>query len=133
MEKMTINVFELIVLIDASWHSGTILRHSIIQKAINVWYNCLNDNERGRVYEWANRVKREDTTRVIQKKFLARYSPDNQYNVTIIYKGEQSIKQAFLYDGIYFISETIKINEKFIIKKEKINLNQQRGNDVPLL
>ena len=114
---MTIDYFEFIVLIEASWHSGTILRHSIMEKAINVWYRDLSWNERARAYEFFNRT--QEAKNEIQERFLARFNPDNQFRVESVGKGLKRTDILYLYDGKYWDSTTSYADEKYIKKVEK--------------
>ncbi len=67
MDKLLIDFFEFQVLVEAAWYSGTILRHSIMQKAINVWYKHLSENERERTYDFFLRTKEDEIKLEIQK------------------------------------------------------------------
>ena len=120
---MTIDYFEFTVLVEASWHSGTILRHSIMEKAINVWYKDLTWNDRARAFEFFNRTQKAENE--IQKRFLARFDPSNQYKVESAGKGIKRVDILYLYEGEYWDStrsfaakEYIKKIEKFVNKLE---------------
>ncbi len=120
MDKLLIDFFEFQVLVEAAWYSGTILRHSIMQKAINVWYKHLSENERERTYDFFLRTKEDEIKLEIQKRFMARYNPNNQYKVFAIYNGEEQIIETYLFNDKYWISETTQVAQEYIIKVEKI-------------
>jgi len=116
--KLTIDYFELTVLIEASWHAGTILRYSIIEKAIDYWYNRLEDNDRARLYDFFKRdfeVKEE-----IQEIFMARYNPDNQYEVTTDFEGKINKYHCFKWCDEYHTDKKTSIKEKYITEITKI-------------
>lgn len=112
--NIVIDYFEFNVLIEASWYAGTILRHSIMLKAINTWYHLLSENEQAKVYEFFNRT--QEAEKEIQKRFLARYNPNNQFSVTTCYKGETGKTKAYFFNGKYWINDTTMIDEKYIIE-----------------
>lgn len=114
---MTINYFEFTVLVEASWHSGTILRHSIMEKAINVWYRDLSWNERSRAFEFFNRT--QDAKNEIQERFLARFNPDNQFKVESDGKGIKRSDILYLYKGEYWETTRSFADKKYIKKVEK--------------
>ena len=121
MAKIEIDYFEFSVLVEACWHSGTILRHSIMQKAINGWFHCLSADEQKSAYNFFKRTKGDESTEEIQKMFLARYDPDNQYIVDTDCKGITVRENAFLFNGKYHTTDAYTINEKFIVNKTKKN------------
>jgi hypothetical protein len=117
MGKICIDFFEFQVLVEASWHAGTILRHSIMKNAINHWYHNLNEAERKRTHEFFARTK--DAELEIQKRFMARYNPATQYKVEVRYMGEDDTIDAYLFNGKYWTSDSTHVNNDFIIKTEK--------------
>lgn len=114
---MTIDYFEFTVLVEANWHSGTILRHSIMEKAINVWYKELTWKERKAAYEFFNRTQK--ATNEIQERFLARFNPDNQFRVESAGKGIKRTEILYLYNGEYWETTTSFADKKYIKKIEK--------------
>jgi hypothetical protein len=114
---MTIDYFEFTVLVEASWHSGTILRYSIMVKAIDVWYRDLTWNERSRAFKFFNRTQKAENE--IQKRFLARFNPDNQFRVESAGKGLKRTDILYLYKGEYWDSTRSCADSKYIKKIEK--------------
>jgi hypothetical protein len=113
---MQIDYFEFTILVEACWYDSTILRHSVMEKAINAWYHELNQNEKRRAYEFFKRTKGEEVTTEVQERFMARYNPDNQYLVG--YKNKSMKKEefcrAYKYNGIYWLSTTQFVPEEII-------------------
>lgn len=116
---MTIDYFEFTVLVEASWHSGTILRHSIMEKAINVWYKELTWKERKAAYEFFNRTQK--ATNEIQERFLARFNTDNQFRVHSKGKGIERTDILYLYQGTYWDTTRSFADEEYIESIEKFN------------
>lgn len=79
---MTIDLFEMQVLVEACWNMQTGVRSGVLQKAIDNWHNELKPEERERCYKFWKRTmdepKNENTA-----KLLDRFNPDNQYIVSI--------------------------------------------------
>lgn len=119
---MVIDRHEFTVLIEASWHAGTILRHSIMEKGINVWYHEMSEEDRVRVYEFFNRTKSdpEDRKIEIQQKFLARYNPDNQYVVQTKSGEKYESTNAYKFDNQYFIN-----TDTFLSKGHTTNVDKK--------
>jgi hypothetical protein len=90
------------------------------QKAINFWYEELNENERARVYEFFNRTQEAELD--IQKKFMARYNPKNQFRVSTLFEGNREEVETYLFNNQYWLSETVRVEEKYIIGVEKIKV-----------
>lgn len=116
---MTIDYFEFTVLVEASWHSGTILRYSIMEKAINVWYKDLTWNERKSAFEFFNRTC--EAKNEIQERFLARFNPDNQFRVHSKGKGIERTDILYLYQGTYWDTTRSFADEEYIESIEKFN------------
>jgi hypothetical protein len=114
MKAITIDYFELTVLIEASWHTGTILRYGILEKAIVTWYNQLEDNDRARLYDFFKRNYKVENE--IQEIFMARYDPDNQYIITTLFEGKEATFNTFLHNKQYKIGKDTSIHEKYITK-----------------
>lgn len=111
---MKIDYFEFLVLIEASWSSGTILRHSIMQKAINVWYHELTKNERLRAFEFFKKTQKE--TESIQIEFMDRFNHDNQYHVFLKKGKEKQNAECYFSNGQYKITTNTFCPKEYIIK-----------------
>jgi hypothetical protein len=117
MAQITIDLFEFQVLVEASWHAGTILRASIMKNAINGWYHKLSCEERARTFEFFQRT--QEATLAIQKRFLARYDPSNQYNAHVNYNGEKQSIETYFFEGKYWTNETTHVAPEYILNVEK--------------
>lgn len=113
-----IDFHELSILIEACWHGGTILRASVMQKAVDNWYNLLTPTERNGLYSYAERVLKDrgaimEMDKEIQEIFLARYNPNNQYTVIAATDGlslkQDQVIQAFKWNEKYYINRTTHI------------------------
>jgi hypothetical protein len=109
---ITIDYFEYLVLIDTSWCDSTILRSSILQKTIDVWYDKLNADQRKGVYVY---LKRKECDQNIHDQILARYNPDNQFKVTVNYKGDVSTIDCYSFEGHFYKNRTSFVADEYIV------------------
>ena len=116
-----IDFFEVQVLIEACRNPGTILRSSVLLKAVDSWFDKFNANEKAQIYKYYSRVV--DHTRLTDedKLLLARYNPDNQYAVSVCYNGENSVIQAFKYADKYYTASRQFIAPEYIVSAGKLD------------
>ncbi len=79
---MTIDLFEMQVLVEACWNHKTGVRTGVLQKCIDEWYKELRVGERVRCYNFWKRTQDEPNDEYTGK-VMARFNPDNQYIVSI--------------------------------------------------
>lgn len=116
---VSIDFFELTVLIEASWDGGTILRHSIMEKAINKWFHAMTPDDQKRIHEIFNRIKIAETP--LQKQFLARFDPDNQYAIIVTdFKNRRNARVAYLYDGLYYVDTRSYLSPENKVEVKKL-------------
>lgn len=119
---MRIDYFEFTVLVEASWHAGTILRHTIMAKAINVWYHDLRPKDREAAYNFFNRIMADSKDLEIQKRFFARFNPNNQYEVKTKFNGLTVWTDTYRFEDKYWINTSSHLNEDYIITVNKLQL-----------
>jgi len=115
-----IDFFEVQLLIEACRNPGTILRSSVLIKAIDVWYNSFTENEREKIYTYYLRIVNTNMLTVEDNIFLARYNPDNQYVITASNGTLHETVTAFLYEGKCHTSYSQFIPDEYIVSKEKL-------------
>lgn len=138
-----IDFFELQILVERCFNSSTILSMSVLEKAIDTWFFCLEKDEIKRIFETIakffkvvkvttaeglvyyaklspGKEKIEDFDNDFQKKFIARFNPDNQYMVTASDGKKTETVQCFMFDNQYHVSTNTTFQEKFITKIEKL-------------
>lgn len=111
-KQMTINYFEFLVLVEASWYVGTILRHSIMVKAIDVWYHALSKNNRQKAFEYFTR--HNACTEETHHRFMARYNPECQYRITLVNGSQKDIVECYMFNNEYWNSSFQCCNKDFI-------------------
>lgn len=117
-KQMTIDYFEFLVLLEAAWYGGTILRHSILIKAMNVWYHALNSKDRIRAYEYMrDKLKVGDGT---HRRLLARFNPELQFRVSLSNGTMEDVVDCYLFEGEYWTSSFQCCEGEYIQNVEKI-------------
>lgn len=117
-KQIVIDYFEFLVLLEASWYGGTILRHSILIKTMNVWYHALNGKDRIRAYEYMrDKLKIGDGT---HKRLLARFNPALQFRVSLSNGTMEDVVDCYLFEGEYWTSSFQLCESQYIQKIEQI-------------
>jgi len=123
MSEFTIDFFELGFLAEACIPPRPIARAMFWQSLTDKYWFQMTQNERDRLFEWLNRndyykesLKEHEDTQV----FHARFNPENQYNITTVYKEKKETRQCFLYKDRYYTSTTTSVVEDYITKIDKL-------------
>jgi hypothetical protein len=117
-QKFIIDFFELAFLTEACLPPSTIARHSFFMNIIDIYYNQMSWEQRNHFFEWIGKKlnKEQEESQI----FLARFNPDNQFNITTFYEGKKDIVHAFFMNGKYWISSRRNVNHNYIKSVEKI-------------
>jgi len=117
MSTFTIDFFELSFLAEACIPPRPIARMSFWQDLIRKYWEQMTEGERAHLFEWLNRnpwypesLEKEEETKI----FHARFDPDNQYMVTVMYNGEQNTHRAFKLGDRYYKGYSTFISEEYI-------------------
>lgn len=116
MNEIRITIFEWHLLMSEAWHAGTVLHYTIMQRAINDWYPLLTTGERLQTFNYFSRHKMAITE--IQKQFMARFDPANQYWVHTT--DDEEPRKAYLFNGSYWLNQSTTIPEENIVGIEKL-------------
>ena len=116
--KFIIDFFELAFLTESCLPPSTIARHCFFMNIIDVYYNQMNWEQRKHFFQWIGKKlnKEQEESQI----FLARFNPNNQFNVTTFYEGKKEIVQAFLLKDRYWISSSRSVNQDYIESVEKM-------------
>lgn len=123
-KRFNIDFIEFSFLVEACVPKTPIARAYFWGNVIDKYYFELTQNERDRLFNWINRTYRMEEG--LKDKdgdcllFNARFDRDNQFLIYYSFGGENSTKEAFLFEGKYHISRTSSINEEYITKIEKL-------------
>lgn len=82
----------------------------------------MTETERIHLFEWLNKdynYKQSLETQLDTKIFNARFDPNNQFLVKVIYDGKEEIRRAFLFSDKYYVGTNTHISEENIVSVEK--------------
>lgn len=125
--KIKLDKFQLMWLFEGAAGKSH-LRWDIYQMFIDDIYPQLDDNEREFLYiyikrdtswMWENRGKADETPYNYWLQVLARYNPSNQFIVTAEYNGEKETKDAYLWDGKYYVGYNNYFANEYIVNVEQ--------------
>lgn len=116
-KPMIIDYFEFIVLVEAAWSNGTILKNSILVKACDTWYHSLSKNDRLRAFEFFKRLDAKDD---IHFRLMKRFNPSNQFKVHLENNGDEQSPECYYYEGKYWTSSFQFANSDFILSAKQI-------------
>lgn len=123
--KVNLDIFEMYYLLESCFR-GSHLRSETIIRFVDEWYHLIAPKRRQDLYTWILRdiyngdFKPRPQLCGADKIFMARYNPDNQYEVTTKYNDTTDTIEAFLMDGRYCISSRLTIVKEYIQKIEKL-------------
>jgi len=124
MSNFKIDFFELCFLAEACIPPRPIARTMFWQNLTNVYYDQMTDDERVKLFEFMKRnswYEESLSTQEDTQIFHARFDPDNQYEVTTNYDGQEGVWDTFLMRDRYYTSSNRSILEDYITKIEKKN------------
>ena len=123
-QRFNIDFFEFSFLVTACIPPRPIARTMFWQKVVDKYYNVLTQTERDNLFEWVNREysmeKGLEDGNEDCLLFNARYDKDNQYAVSTLYLGEESVINCFLWQNKYHTTTSQSIVEDYITKIEKL-------------
>lgn len=120
--KVNLDKFEMYWLLESCFR-GSHLRSNTILRFVDEWYELFTPQQRKDMYDWILRDVYDDNfvpePRLCgaDKVFMARYNPDNQSRITM---KNGLVVDAFLMNGLYYISCKVYCEPQLITKVEKI-------------
>lgn len=133
--RVNLDFFEMYYLLESCFR-GSHLRTQTIYRFVDEFYVWFSPEERKNLHDWIVRDiydgKFEPRSQLCgaDRVFMARYNPDNQYEVTVREpvrpnngKNVGAViweRQVFLLDGKYYVSSRTYIDNESIIEITKI-------------
>lgn len=123
--NVELNIFEMFYLLESCFR-GSHLRSGTIGRFVDEWYGLFTPQQRKNLRDWILRdiyngdFKPRSSCCGEDTIFMARYNPDNQYRVKMLYDGKEEIHETFLRDGRYYTKSNRFIAEEYITSVEKI-------------
>ena len=124
MSNFKIDFFELCFLAEACIPPRPIARAMFWQNLTNAYYDQMTGHERVKLFEFMKRNSWYEESLATQEDtqiFHARFDPDNQYEVTTNYDGQEGVWDTFLMRDRYYTSSSRSVLEDYIIKIKKKN------------
>lgn len=124
--KVNLDLFEMSWLLESCLR-GSLLRTGTIDKFVDMWYGKFNGRERVQLYERMLRLMYDGEFKPRPKmcgadeRFMARYNPDNQYEVEAVWSGTRQMIRAFKLGDKFYVSSARFVNPKSIIRIEKLS------------
>jgi hypothetical protein len=121
--KFKIDFFELSFLATACIPPVPIARGMFFDDLSEKYYHQFTEQERANMFDWVTRENSFNLDNEDCAHFHARFNPDNQYKITIDYKGDFSEKDVYLWNDRYHSTKSISTLEGYITNIEKIKSN----------
>lgn len=123
-QRFNIDFFEFSFLVTTCIPPNPIARAMFWKEVVDKYYNVLTQTERNNLFEWVNREysmeKGLENSNEDCLLFNARYDKDNQYAISTLYLGEESVINCFLWQNKYHVTTSQSLVEKYITKIEKL-------------
>lgn len=128
--KLTLNKFDLLYFLEGIV-GGSHLRWDGYEKMVNDAFPQLNDDERAFIYTYSMRDlsgKILDRESEYWNRFIERYNPDNQYEITIT-DGVGLPHRVYKHKDKYYIDWNTRINEECIVEIKKLTIDNPYKRD----
>ena len=129
--KLTLNKFELLYFLEGIV-GGSHLRWDGYETMVNDVFPQLNEDERAFIYTYSMRdlsSKTLDRESEYWNRFIERYNPDNQYEITVMENNVSLPYRAYKHKDTYYISWNVRISEKYIIETKKLTIDNPYKRD----
>lgn len=128
--KVGLDLFEMSWLLESCLR-GSHLRSATVDRFVDEWYGVFNGEERARLYEWMLRLVYEGEFKPMRsmcgadERFMARYDPDNQYEVEAMWSDTRRLLRAFKFGDRFYISSV-----RYIAPASIINIRKMEPDEV---
>lgn len=127
--KVNLDLFEMSWLLESCLR-GSHLRAGTVDRFVDTWYGMFNGRERESLYEWMLRIVYDGEFKPMpsmcgaDEKLMARYDPDNQYEVEALWSDTKRLLRAFKLNDKYYINSTRYVNPSSIINVRKLTKDE---------
>lgn len=127
--RVNLDLFEMSWLLESCLR-GSHLRSGTVDRFVDTWYGMLNGRERESLYEWMLRIVYEGTFKPMpsmcgaDERLMARYDPDNQYEVEALWSDTKRLLRAFKLNDKYYINSTRYVNPSSILNVRKLTKDE---------
>lgn len=127
--RVNLDLFEMSWLLESCLR-GSHLRSGTVDRFVDTWYGMFNGRERESLYEWMLRIVYDGEFKPMpsmcgaDERLMARYDPDNQYEVEALWSDTKRLLRAFKLNDKYYINSTRYVNPSSIINVRKLTQNE---------
>lgn len=127
--RVNLDLFEMSWLL-GSCLRGSHLRAGTVDRFVDTWYGMFNGRERESLYEWMLRIVYDGEFKPMpsmcgaDERLMARYDPDNQYEVEALWSDTKRLLRAFKLNDKYYINSTRYVNPSSIINVRKLTKDE---------
>ena len=127
--KVNLDLFEMSWLLESCLR-GSHLRSGTVDRFVDTWYGMFNGRERESLYEWMLRIVYDGEFKPMpsmcgaDERLMARYDPDNQYEVEALWSDEKRLLRAFKLNDKYYINSTRYVSPSSIINVRKLTKDE---------
>lgn len=127
--KVNLDLFEMSWLLESCLR-GSHLRSGTVDRFVDTWYGMFNGRERESLYEWMLRIVYEGTFNPMpsmcgaDERLMARYDPNNQYEVEALWSDTKRLLRAFKLNDKYYINSTRYVSPASIINVRKLTKDE---------
>lgn len=127
--KVNLDLFEMSWLLESCLR-GSHLRAGTVDRFVDTWYGMFNGRERESLYEWMLRIVYDGEFKPMpsmcgaDERLMARYDPDNQYEVEALWSDTKRLLRAFKLNDKYYINSTRYVNPASIINVRKLTKDE---------
>lgn len=127
--RVNLDLFEMSWLLESCLR-GSHLRSGTVDRFVDTWYGMFNGRERESLYEWMLRIVYDGEFKPMpsmcgaDERLMARYDPDNQYEVEALWSDEKRLLRAFKLNDKYYINSTRYVSPSSIINVRKLTKDE---------
>ena len=127
--RVNLDLFEMSWLLESCLR-GSHLRAGTVDRFVDTWYGMFNGRERESLYEWMLRIVYDGEFKPMpsmcgaDERLMARYDPDNQYEVEALWSDTKRLLRAFKLNDKYYINSTRYVNPASIINVRKLTKDE---------
>lgn len=127
--RVNLDLFEMSWLLESCLR-GSHLRAGTVDRFVDTWYGMFNGRERESLYEWMLRIVYDGEFKPMpsmcgaDERLMARYDPDNQYEVEALWSDTKRLLRAFKLKDKYYINSTRYVNPSSIINVRKLTKDE---------
>lgn len=127
--RVNLDLFEMSWLLESCLR-GSHLRTGTVDRFVDTWYGMFNGRERESLYEWMLRIVYDGEFKPMpsmcgaDERLMARYDPDNQYEVEALWSDTKRLLRAFKLNDKYYISSMRYVNPASIINVRKLTRDE---------